>query len=98
VYFTVQGIQFSNSKAEILFVNKMFPDFEDVTLEILYRLCATSFTILSSYSFIGRYMFRPNWPSSGAQVVMVKDSATHCNAVFFPPIVVASGYSLHNML
>jgi hypothetical protein len=23
---------------------------------------------------------------------MVKDSAAHCNAVFFPPIVVASGY------
>jgi hypothetical protein len=23
---------------------------------------------------------------------MVKDSATHCNAVFFPPIVDASGY------
>jgi hypothetical protein len=37
-------------------------------------------------------MFRPNWPSSGVQVVMVKDSAAHCNAVFFPPIVVASGY------
>jgi hypothetical protein len=35
-------------------------------------------------------MFRPNWPSSGVQVV--KDSAAHCNAVFFPPIVVAFGY------
>jgi hypothetical protein len=23
---------------------------------------------------------------------MVKDSAAHCNAVFFPPILVASGY------
>jgi hypothetical protein len=23
---------------------------------------------------------------------MVKDSAAHCNAVFFPPIVLASGY------
>jgi hypothetical protein len=23
---------------------------------------------------------------------MVKDSAAHCNAVFFPPIVVVSGY------
>jgi hypothetical protein len=33
-------------------------------------------------------MFRPNWPSSGVQVVMAKDSAAHCNAVFFPPIVV----------
>jgi hypothetical protein len=45
-----------------------------------------------SYSFIGHYMFRPNRPSSGVQVIMVKDSAAHCNAVFFLPIVVASGY------
>jgi hypothetical protein len=37
-------------------------------------------------------MFRPNWPSSGVQVVMVKDSAAHCNAVFLPPIVFASVY------
>jgi hypothetical protein len=37
-------------------------------------------------------MLQPNWPSSGVQVVMVTDSAAHCNAVFFPPTVVASGY------
>jgi hypothetical protein len=37
-------------------------------------------------------MFQPNWPSSGVQVVMVKDCAAYYNAVFFPPIVVASGY------
>jgi hypothetical protein len=37
-------------------------------------------------------MFRPNWPPSDVQVVVVKDSAARCNAVFFPPIVVASGY------
>jgi hypothetical protein len=37
-------------------------------------------------------MFRPNRPSSGVQVVMVKDAAPHCNAVFYPPTVVASGY------
>jgi hypothetical protein len=37
-------------------------------------------------------MFRPNWPSSGVQFVVVKDSAAHCNAVFFPPMVVASDY------
>jgi hypothetical protein len=36
-------------------------------------------------------MFWPNWPSSGVQVVIVKNSAAHCNAVLFPPIVVASG-------
>jgi hypothetical protein len=51
-----------------------------------------SFTILSSYSFIGHYMFRPNWPSSGVQFVMVKDSAAHCNVVFFAPVVVVSRY------
>jgi hypothetical protein len=38
------------------------------------------------------YMFQPSWPSSGVRVVMVKDSAAHCNAVFCPPIVVTSGY------
>jgi hypothetical protein len=38
-------------------------------------------------------MFRSSWPSSGVQVVMVKDSAAHCNAVLFPSILVASGYS-----
>jgi hypothetical protein len=32
-------------------------------------------------------MFRPNWPSSGVRVVKVKDSAAHCNVVFFPPIL-----------
>jgi hypothetical protein len=41
---------------------------------------------------IGHYMFRPNWPSSGVQVFLVKASAAHCNAVFFPRVVVASGY------
>jgi hypothetical protein len=28
-------------------------------------------------------MFRPNWPSSGVQVVLIKESAAHCNAGFF---------------
>jgi hypothetical protein len=44
------------------------------------------------YSFIGYYMFRTNWPSSGVQVVVVRDSAAHSNAVILPPVVVASGY------
>jgi hypothetical protein len=39
-------------------------------LGVLCRLIATPFTI-SSYSFIEHYMFRPNWPSSGVQVVMM---------------------------
>jgi hypothetical protein len=38
------------------------------------------------------YKFQPNRPSSGVQVVLVKDSAAHCNAVFFPPIVVTLAY------
>jgi hypothetical protein len=59
----------------------------DLTLELLCRLCGTLFAILSLNSFIGHYMFRPNWPSSGVQVVMVKDSAAHYNAILFPPIV-----------
>jgi hypothetical protein len=33
-------------------------------------------------------MFRPDCPSSGVKVVVVKDSAAHCNAVFFPPVLV----------
>jgi hypothetical protein len=28
-----------------------------------------------------RYMFRPNCPASGVQVVVMKESAAHCNAV-----------------
>jgi hypothetical protein len=42
--------------------------------------------------FVFNYMFRPNWPSSGVQFVMVKYSAARCNAVFFPSVVVASSY------
>jgi hypothetical protein len=33
-------------------------------------------------------MFRPKWPSSAVQVSVVQDSTAHCNAVFFPPIVI----------
>jgi hypothetical protein len=58
----------------------------------LCRPSAASFATLSLYSVFGHYMFWPNWPSLGVQVVTVKESATHCNAVFFTPIVVASGY------
>jgi hypothetical protein len=37
-------------------------------------------------------MFQPNRPSSGVEIVVVKESAAHCNAVFFSPLVVTSGY------
>jgi hypothetical protein len=77
-------------------LDSQFQD-QDITLQhpvALYRsdigvLCrpsAMSFTILSSYSFIGPYMFRPNWSSSGVQIVTVEHSAAHCNVVFFPPV------------
>jgi hypothetical protein len=45
------------------------------------RLCATSVNILSSSSLHSHYMFRPYGPSSGVQVVVMKDCAAHCNAV-----------------
>jgi hypothetical protein len=51
-----------------------------------------SFTIFSSYSFTEQYMFRPNRPSSGVPLVVVKESSAHCNAVFVPAVVVASDY------
>jgi hypothetical protein len=35
------------------------------------------------YQTLFQNMFRPKWPSSGAQVVVFQDSAAHCNAVFF---------------
>jgi hypothetical protein len=31
----------------------------------------------SLYFIIGRYMFQPDWPSSGVQVVIIKESAAH---------------------
>jgi hypothetical protein len=37
------------------------------------------------YSYIGNYMFRPNRPSSGVQVIVVKDSAAHWNATTSKP-------------
>jgi hypothetical protein len=37
-------------------------------------------------------MFQPNSPSSGVEVLKVKESAALCNALFFPPIVVVYGY------
>jgi hypothetical protein len=44
------------------------------------------------YWTLFHYTFLSNWPSSGVQVVMVKLSAAHCNAVFFLSIVVVSCY------
>jgi hypothetical protein len=53
-------------------------------LELLSRLSATPFTLPLLDIF--HCMFRPNWSSSDVQVLMVKDSAGHCNAVSFLPI------------
>jgi hypothetical protein len=40
-----------------------------------------SVNILLTSSVYCHYMFRPNQPSSGVQVVVMKDSAAQCNAV-----------------
>jgi hypothetical protein len=48
--------------------------------------------LLFLYWTLFHYMFRPKWPSSGVQVIVVPDSSAHYNAVFFPPIVIASRY------
>jgi hypothetical protein len=37
-------------------------------------------------------MFQPNLSPSGVQIVVIKDSAVHYNVVFFPPLLIASGY------
>jgi hypothetical protein len=53
----------------------------DMTLRSTFcRTCATSVNILSPSCLYCHYMFRPNWPSSGVQVVVMKDSAFLCNA------------------
>jgi hypothetical protein len=49
----------------------------------------------SLFVFIGHYTCRANWPPSGVQVVVVKDSAAHCNAVFFPSLVIFGYVSYH---
>jgi hypothetical protein len=38
-------------------------------------------SILSSSSLHCDYKFQPDWPSSGVEVVGIKESAAHCNAV-----------------
>jgi hypothetical protein len=37
--------------------------------------------ILSLFSLYCHYIFRPNRPSSGVQVVVMEESAAHCNAL-----------------
>jgi hypothetical protein len=48
---------------------------------IFCRVCATSVNILSSSSLHCHYTFRPIRTSSGIQVVLMKDSGAHCDAV-----------------
>jgi hypothetical protein len=40
-------------------------------------VCATSFTVPSSHSFIGHYMFRPNWPSLSVQEAYTQSLITY---------------------
>jgi hypothetical protein len=52
----------------------------DLTLRSAFCcLCAMLVNILSSFSLYCHYMFWPNWPSSGVQVVVMKESVAHCN-------------------
>jgi hypothetical protein len=44
------------------------------------------------YWTLFHYIFRPKWPSSGVEVVVVQESAAHCNTIFFlllllPPVI-----------
>jgi uncharacterized alpha/beta hydrolase family protein len=65
----------------------------------LLKLFVPSMFNIVHYSFfvflywtLFHYMFRPNYAIFRCTGVVVKDSAAHCNAVSFPPTVVASGY------
>jgi hypothetical protein len=46
-----------------------------------FAVCAMSVNILLSFSLYCYYMFQPNWPSAGVQIVVMNESAAHCNAV-----------------
>jgi hypothetical protein len=68
-------------KLDIKLQHSVAPCRPDFAFRFFYRLCATSVNILSLFSLYCHYMFRPNRPSSGAQVVVMKEFAAHCNAV-----------------
>jgi hypothetical protein len=59
------------------------------------RLCATLVNIHSSSLY--QYMFWPNRPSSGVQVVVMKESAAHCNAVLFSYAVASDFCRLYGL-
>jgi hypothetical protein len=50
----------------------------DFAFRFFCRLCATLVNILPPFSCYCLYMFRPNRPSSGVQVVVMKQSAADC--------------------
>jgi hypothetical protein len=54
----------------------------DLTLcPTIFHLCAKSINSPSSSYLYCHYTFRPNLPSSGVKVVVLKESTAHCNAV-----------------
>jgi hypothetical protein len=55
------------------------PDFEFCFFAVYVQLRAT---IYSSFFFVVTTLFRPNLPSSGVQIVVIKESAAYCKAVF----------------
>jgi hypothetical protein len=48
---------------------------------LLFAVYMQHWLIFSSFSLNCHCMFRPNWPSSGVQVVVIKESDAHCNAL-----------------
>jgi hypothetical protein len=69
IYFTTTG-EISISKLDFLWLCVL----------LLRRKCDASVTVLSSFSLYCHYMFRPNRPSSGVQVIVIKKSAVLYNA------------------
>jgi hypothetical protein len=53
----------------------------DLNLQSTFYCLYAMLVNIHSSSLYCHHMFLPNWPSSGVQVVVMKDSAAYCNAV-----------------
>jgi hypothetical protein len=70
--------------------------FSNIKLQRPVALCRSDFAFRFLAVYVQRrllfivyhYMFRPNRPSSGVRVFVMKDSAAHCNAVLLIKAVV----------
>jgi hypothetical protein len=79
IFIFVHDVNFVKMKYFHFFVSRNLKS--DFSFRFFCHLRATSVNILSSFSLYCHYMFQSNRPSSGVQVVVMKESATHCNAV-----------------